>query len=325
MVVRRGFRTAIGAGRFEMVWLDRSGSPTPLNMGNDLQIDPGGGNPGWALSPDNSRLAIGLLTPSGGDIWVKELPTGPLSRVTFDSFPDIRPRWLPDGRHLAFIANRGAALELHQVNADGTGGESVLATQSDGIFEGAVSPDGQWTVIRVRGGLGKQGRDILGIRAGDTAAVPLIASAAFDENAFRLSPDGRWIAYESDESGRREVYLRPFPKTDAGKWQASTDGGFAPLWAPSGAELFFVDAQRRMTVMPFTPTPTPRLGPRRVLFTLPANIYLWENDYYTPFDISRDGRRFLMARRIESSGEAEAPLVVVENWFTELRSRFAGN
>ena len=200
----------------------------------------------------------------------------------------------------------------------------MLARHADAIFEGTVSPDGEWTVVRIRGGLGRQGRDIVGYRRGDTVPVPLVASSSFDENAFQLSPDGRWIAYESDETGRREVYVRPFPTTGAGKWQASTAGGYAPLWAPSGRELFFVDAERRMTAMPFTPGEPPQMGERQVLFTLAPDIYLWENDYYTPFDISRDGRRFVMARRLQLVTETQAPLVVTENWFTELRERLRG-
>jgi serine/threonine-protein kinase len=295
-------------------------------MGGPLNIDPGGGNPGWALSPDGRRLAIGLATASGGDIWVKDLPNGPLSRVTFDSVPELRPRWLAGGRAVSFVTFHGSAGELHQVNADGTGGLQVLARHPDVVFEGQVSPDGQWIVARVRGGSGRVGRDIVGFHRGDSAAVPLIASEAFDENALALSPDGRWIAYESDETGRREVYVRPFPNTNDGKWQASTNGGFAPLWARSGRELFFVDAARQMTVMPFTPGPVPRLGERRVLFRMPDEMYLWENDYYTPWDISPDGRRFVMARRIQSqSSTAAAPLIVTENWFEELRRKLEGH
>jgi serine/threonine-protein kinase len=324
MVVRRGSGGGAASGQYEMVWVDRSGSATAIDMGGALGIDPGGGNPGWALSPDGRRLAIGLLTASGGDIWVKQLPNGPLSRASFDSLPDIRPRWLADGRSLAFVANRANGSALHRISANGTGDETVLARHADAIYEGTVSPDGEWTVVRIRGGLGRQGRDIVGFRRGDTVPVPLVASPSFDENAFQLSPDGRWIAYESDETGRREVYLRPFPETGAGKWQASTAGGYAPLWAPNGRELFFVDAGRRMTAMPFTPGTTPQLGERRVLFTLPDDVYLWENDYYTPFDISRDGQRFVMARRVQRGTAEQAPVVVVENWFTELRERLDG-
>jgi eukaryotic-like serine/threonine-protein kinase len=323
LVVRRGAGLAT-AGQYGMVWVDRAGRESPIDMGGPLHIDPYGGNPGWALSPDGRRLAIGLLTQAGGNIWVKQLPDGPLSRVTLDSSPALRPRWVPGGRAISFVTVRNGHYELDEVNADGTGGERVLARHPDEVFEGAVSPDGRWVVVRVRGGLGQQGREILGIRMGDTTAVPLIVSPGFDEDAFRISPDGHWIAYESNETGRREVYVRPFPNTNAGKWQASTDGGYAPLWAPSGRELFFVDVQRRMTAVPFTPGSPPRLGERKVLFTLPSDLYLWENDYYTPFDISPDGQRFVMARQIEAAGADQAPLIVVDNWFTELKRKMAG-
>jgi eukaryotic-like serine/threonine-protein kinase len=323
LAARRGAGLAI-SGDYNMIWLDRSGRASPIDMGGPLQIDPYGGNPGWALSPDGRRLAIALHTDAGGDIWVKQLPAGPLSRVTFDTAPALRPRWLPGGRAISFIAVRGTDWELHQVNADGTGGERLLAHNPGEIFEGAVSPDGGWTVVRIHGGIGIQGRQIFGYRRGDTTAVPLVANPAFDEDAFRISPDGHWIAYESNETGRREVYVRPFPNTGAGKWQASTAGGYAPLWAPGGRELFFVDAQRRMTVASFAPAATPPVGARRILFTLPDDIYLWENDYYTPFDISPDGQRFLMARQVHATGAAQAPLVVVENWFTELKQELAG-
>jgi Tol biopolymer transport system component len=322
MVVRRGGAVGgAGAGRYELVWMDRAGAVQPIDMNGPVQVDPGSNNAGWSLSPDGRRLAIGLVTPAGEDIWVKQLPDGPVSRVTFDSAQDFRPRWLRDGRHLTYVSVRVAAVELHEINADGTGGDTVIARNPDGLFEGAISPDGQWIVARIRGGLGHQGRDIIGYRRGDTTAVLLVASAAFDENAFRLSPDGRWIAYESDETGRREVYVRPFPNTGGGKWQASTDGGYAPLWAPSGRELFFVDAQRRMTVVPFTPGPEPRFGERRVLFALTPETYLAENDYYTPYHISPEGRRFVMARRIDADRTAAEPLIVVDNWFTELSQR----
>jgi serine/threonine-protein kinase len=237
--------------------------------------------------------------------------------------PDIRPRWMPGARAISYVANRSGTMELHRANADGTGGDTVLAHHADGIFEGALSPDGQWIVARIRGGLGAQQRDIVGFHRGDTTAVPLIASP-FDEDAFRISPDGRWIAYESDETGRREVYIRPFPNTNGGKMQASTEGGYAPLWAPNGRELFFVDVQRRMTVVAFTAGAEPRLGERRVLFTFPESLYLWQNDYYTPFDISPDGQRFIMARQVQAAGVRQEPLVVVENWFTELHQRLKG-
>jgi len=304
--------------RYNLVWVDKTGREAPVDMGGPLRLT-SLGNAGWALSPDGRRLAISLGGESGEALWVKELPSGPTSRVTIDSAASFRPRWLPGGRALSYVANAGAGLELRRVAADGTGGSSLLARNERGLYEGAVSPDGRWIVARTSGGIGRQGRDIIGYRAGDTTAVPLMANPTVDESAFALSPDGRWIAYESDETGRREVYVRPFPGTNAGKWQASTGGGMAPVWARNGRELFFVDAARRMTAVPVAGGSEPHFGERRTLFTLSVDDYLDDNTYYTPFDVGPDGR-FIMARRVRSEGEAP-PLIVVENWFTELRRK----
>ncbi|MBI3982501.1 MAG: PD40 domain-containing protein [Gemmatimonadetes bacterium] len=155
----------------------------------------------------------------------------------------------------------------------------------------------------------------------DSAPTPLVASTTFDEAAIALSPDGRWLAYESNETGRLEMFVRPFPNTGAAKWQVSTSGGQAPLWAPSGRELFYVDGARQMIVAAVSPGPTLQLGERRVLFRLREDLYLTERESYTPHDVGRDGQRFIMARRRRTEGASAAPLIVVENWFEEVRSR----
>jgi serine/threonine-protein kinase len=317
------FRGAAGLdAQYNLIWIDREGREAPVDMGGPLRLT-GLGNGGWSLSPDGKRLAIGLGGAAEA-VWVKELPAGPLSRVTLDSAPSFRPRWLPGGRELAYVANTGivntgSGLELRRVPADGTGSASLLMRSQRGLYEGIVSPDGKWIVARTSGGIGRQGRDIIGFRVGDTTAVPLMANPSADEAAFALSPDGRWIAYESDETGRREVYVRPFPATNTGKWQASTAGGMAPLWARNGRELYFVDGARKMTAVPVAGGAEPNLGERHTLFALSPDDYLDDNTYYTPFDVGPDGR-FIIARRINSSGDAP-PLLVVENWFTELRQK----
>ena len=316
-------RGALNRSDRHLLWLvDRAGRDTPVDMGGPLQLTPLG-NAGWALSPDGGRLAISLADEVTSAVWVKQLPAGPLSRVTFDSgaagFTSLRPRWLPGGRALTYVTSTGEGVELRRIPADGTGSSEVLVRNVRGVFEGVVSPDGQWIVVRESAGVGRTGRDIMGYRVGDTTAVPLMANPAYEESAFAISPDGRWIAYESDETGRREVYVRPFPNTSDGKWQASTSGGMAPLWARNGRELFFVNGARQMIAVTVAGGTEPRFGERRALFTLTPGDYLDENTYYTPFDVGPDGR-FIMARRIRPEGDAP-PLIVTEHWFTELRRR----
>jgi serine/threonine-protein kinase len=313
-------RDAVGREvKHELNWVDRAGRVTPVDMGGPLRLT-GSGNAGWALSPDGRSLAIDLSNDATDAIWVKQLPTGPLSRVTLDSVPGFRPRWMPGGHELSFLSLQGArGRGLYRVSADGTGRSELLARDAQGLFEGAVSPDGKWIVARTSGGIGKAGRDIIAYRMGDTVAAPLIANPAFDESAFAISPDGRWIAYQSDESGRQEVYVRPFPLADRGRWPASTNGGAAPVWARNGRELFFVDARRQMIAVTVGSGAEPNFGERHALFTLSPDDYLDENTYYTPFDVAPDGR-FIIARRVRSDGDS-SPLIVAEDWFSEMRQQ----
>jgi dipeptidyl aminopeptidase/acylaminoacyl peptidase len=317
-----------GGPVFDMVWIARDGREAVIDTSWHARMTVYGGNAGWALSPDGHRLAIGLNTEAGDQVWVKQVvPAGPISRVSFDSLRNFRPRWSRDGKTLMFVSIRGATANLYRRPADGTGSDEMLAPAlhlaAPGVFEGALSPDGKWLVIRAGGAQNLLGaRDIVGMQLGvDTAPRPLVASPTFDESGIAISPDGRWLAYESTETGHSEVFIKPFPNTDGGKWQVSTDGGRAPLWARNGREIFFVNGARDMIAVPITTGASPVLGTREKLFHLSDDIYLENQENYTPFDISPDGMRFIMARRARTTGNQVAPLVVVENWFAELRRR----
>ena len=320
VVVQR--REALGqAGRADLVWVDRSGRRTPVDSTWSFTLQYSLGNNGWSLSPDGKRLAIGLATSSGEDIWIRELPTGPLSRLTFDTAGESRPRWSPDGRSVTYIS--AGDFSLRQRRADGTGGEEVL-TRAGRIIEGFWAVDRASLILRIGGEAGPGERDVVSVRpgAGDTVR-PLAANPAFDESAPALSPDGRWLAYQSDESGTSEVYIRPFPDTEAGRWQVSVDGGQAPLWARSGRELFFVDARRNMVAVSVDSGDSPGLGERRVLFPFGLDLYLNDPEYYTPFDISLDDQRFLMVRQASVADTGRANFVLIENWFEELKGEGA--
>jgi serine/threonine-protein kinase len=316
-----------GAGpslqRFSMVWVDRSGRETPVDSAWTLQLTGFGANLGWALSPDGKRLAIGLSTDAGDDIWVKQLPRGPLSRVSYDSSSEYRPRWMPDGRSIMFGSNRlgfGAG-GLYWRPADGTGSDSLVLRAAQGVFEGTWSPDGHWLLYRTGGTVGQVGgRNIVGIRPGiDSTPVPVVVSP-YDEEAIAISPDGHWLAYESNETGQTEVYLRPFPSTNTGKWQISNGGGVAPLWGRNGRELFYVSAKRDMMTATIGAGIEPKIGTPQVLFHLQDDLYMTTTEFYTPFDVGPDGR-FIMARTQTAGVAFEAPLIVVDNWFEELEQR----
>jgi serine/threonine-protein kinase len=322
LVMRQGAAFSL-LQRYQMVWVDRQGLETPVDTTWTVRFVSFGGNAGWALSPDGRQLAIGLATDAGDDIWVKQLPRGPVSRVSYDSASDYRPRWMPDGRRVMFGSNRTGQGTggLYARPANGTGADSVILRAEGGVYEGVWSPDGRWLVYRTGGTIGQTGgRDIVGIRPGvDTAPVPLIVTP-YDEEAIAISPDGRWLAYESNETGRTEVFLRSFPNTETVKHQVSNGGGIAPLWSRNGRELFFVDGNRDMVAVTVAAGPDPRVGDGRVLFHMRDEWYLGSQEFFAPYDVAPDGR-FLMAKSVTPASTGRAPLIVVDNWFAELRAR----
>jgi serine/threonine-protein kinase len=297
----------------EVVWTSRDGATTPLQPA--LAVSPSS-NRGLALSPDGTRLAIDAVGPRSTDIWVKQLPSGPFSRLTFDGNDNIRPSWSADGRSILFLSNRDGRPSVWRQRADGSAPAELVLRRPEPIMEAVLSRNGRWLVYRIT----NESRDIFGIRLGqDTTPVPLLTSR-FNEYAAALSPDGAWLAYISDESGTPEVYVRPFPQVSEGRWQISTGGGGPPRWSHSGRELLFEGGTGDMLSATVTTRPTFTAREPQRLFALGTGV--WPSTIVPYFDLSPDDRRFMMTR---IGGVAQAPgggqLVVVEHWFQELRAR----
>ncbi len=316
--------TRTGGGRYRMLWVDRTGKVTPMDSSWTVSLTVATGNIGWAISPDGRRLVIGENRQGQDNIWIKELkPNGNEMRLTTDTASEYRPRWSADGRTVTYQRSTGLQA-LYRRAADGTGEETlILPPKRLGVAEHAFSPDGKWLVHR-KGGNNDivGGRDIWARRTdGDTVGKPIVADPKFDEAAFSISPDGRWIAFESNETGAREVYVRPFPETDSGKWKVSNGGAHAALWARNGRELYFVTSARDLMAVPLRPTATsPGLGTPVKLFRVQDNWALRDDENYTPFDVAPDGR-FLMAEQVgnrEQVAPKRRPVLYVENWFAEL-------
>ena len=157
--------------------------------------------------------------------------------------------------------------------------------------------------------------DIYALPAGDSTLTPLLTTPA-RENSPALSPDGKWLAYVSNESGKPEVYVRPFPDVGSAKWQVSLSGGFTPMWAHSGKELFYLNSSRALVAVTVQPGATFTVGGQKVLF--PAASYSFTGGYAT-YDVAPDDRRFVMIRSVAPSAETE--LVLVQNWAEELKTR----
>jgi serine/threonine-protein kinase len=313
----------------EAVWVDMGGNIEPVDP--SWRFNTGGANWGLALSPEGNRLAIRLNTDLGQDVWIKQLPTGPASRLTLSyDGEDRAPRWAPDGRAVTFVSDRPIAGDSTEGRgrwnvwsraADGTGGATLLWQGPQFFTLGYWSPDAQWLVLRTGGHPNARGgRDILGVRLGTDSVVHPLLATEFDEQAPAISPDSRWLAYLSAETGRNEVFVRPFPETNRGKWQVSQGGATAPLWAHHGHRLFYWANDSLMTVE-VQPGPPVSVGQPHALFPRPDRIRSG-GQLAGLMDISPDDQRFIMVRNIPLTGEREQPtLVMMQSFFTELQSK----
>jgi serine/threonine-protein kinase len=297
----------------EAVWVSRQGEATP--------IEPGWGfvptsNGGLSLSPDGRRLALSAHVGANGDIWIKELDRGPFTRLTFEG-QNTRPEWTADGRTVMYASGRPQMPgDVYARRADGTGVEAKLIHAARPVFEVLRTPDTTRLVIRFGS---PPSRDLMLAHLGaDSAIAPLVAAAGYEEVAPALSPDGRWLAYASNESGRYEVYVRPYPNTDGGRWEVSRNGGGEPLWSHTGRELFYRDGSGGLVSATVNPGSTFALGDQKVLF--PAGPFMSDNSH-RQYDVTPDDRRFVFVRFVGGPAAAgETKLIMVENWLSDIRS-----
>jgi serine/threonine-protein kinase len=299
------------AGATRAFWVSREGAATAV----DSTWDPQGTINSVSLAPDGKAVAVTLQRGAAQDIWVKRLPTGPFSRITFGDTVRFRATWTADSRSLVYISDRGTGAGEPQLSrADGTGRPGVLLSSSLNFGQAFESNDGRWLVLRRA--LNEPGAgDIYGVKRGDTALVPLLASSA-TEVSPSLSPDGRWLAYVSDESGTSEVYVRPFPDVASARWQVSISGGTLPVWGRNGRELFYINGRQELATIAVRPGGTFSAAEPRPLFSASAYNLATSAGAY---DVAPDGRRFLMVRPL--TGPSETELVLVQNWLEELRTR----
>ncbi|HKU62213.1 MAG TPA: protein kinase [Gemmatimonadales bacterium] len=300
---------AIGARR--AVWVTREGGTSPV----DPAWDPQGSIDAFSLSPDEKTLAVALSRNGKSDIWVKALPAGPFSRITFGDTGSTRPVWAPDGRSLLYLTDRsGSGVgPVYEHRADGTGSGTLVFRGSMDWGQIVPSRDRGWLILRsavLPGPL-----SIFGVHQGDTAAVPLVVNTA--NNVLpALSPDGRWLAYVSDESGAAEIYVRPFPATSSARWQVSTAGGTQPVWSRSGRELYYLNGKNEMVAADIRPGAAFSVGEQHVLFSAAAFLPLGTVPSFT---VSADDRRFLFLREGETAQESE--LIVALHWLDGLKQK----
>ena len=304
----------------ELVWMTRSGSPAVLERAE--AFDPGApGYHGWSVSPDGASVALTKRVDTAQHIWIKQLPDGPFERLTSDAEIELYPVWTPDGLYVTYVrddasSEPGDHFDVWQMRVDGTGLPELLLDDERSLLQSRWSPDGEWLIMRTfalpADGVGL--RDIVGFRPGrDSAPMPLVATTEYAEQAAALSPDGRWLAYSSDESGRDEVFVRPFPDVESDKQQISMEGGIAPRWAHNGRELFYVNESRDFVAASIETDTGFRVLGRETLFTISADYLLGANfDFY---DVAPDDEQFLMGRRfVLSAGNIFRWLVAILPW-----------
>ncbi|HVS88108.1 MAG TPA: protein kinase [Candidatus Acidoferrum sp.] len=295
----------VQADQSRLAWVSRTGAEQPVAAPARAYLFP-------RLSPDGRRVAV-AIEEQEAQIWLYDLSRETLTRFTFEGNANLNPAWTPDGKRIAFQSIREGAPNIFWQLADGSGGLERLTTSEQTHVPVSWSPDGQLLAfIEVNR---TTGWDIWVLRLGDRKAQPFLRTL-FNESAPRFSPDGRWLAYISNESGRYEIYVQPYPGP-GGKWQISTEGGTEPAWNPNGRELFYRSGDKMMAVDIAT-QPGFTAGKPRVLF---------EGRYEpTPatspnYDVSPDGQRFLMLKSAEAGEAAPTQIYVVLNWFEELKRR----
>jgi len=304
-----------------MVWVDRQGREQALATPQRTYLYP-------RLSPDGMRIAV-AIGDEDNDIWMWDVARSRLTRFTFNRGFDLYPVWTPGGRRLVWgaVNEAGKPMGAYWQAADGTGVAEPLTRDPNAQYISypvAISPDE--TRLVVREDRPETGLDLAVVTLDAERRVTSLIRTRSSERNAEISADGRWLAYESTESGREEIYVRPFPIVDAARWQVSTDGGRQPVWSRTGHELFFRAPDASLVEVLVEPSTS---GEHRDVFTWskPATIFQDKSYFFysagflgRTYDVSADGQRFLMIKESEASADATTPqIVVVQNWQEELK------
>ena len=293
---------------FSLVWKDLAGNETAVNMPACSCVD-------IALSPDGTRVAmedLGGNAATGGDIWIWSFDAETRTRLTVEPGFQDTAVWSPDSRRITYQSTGEGVMSRA---ADGTGAvEQLLNTQMS--YPYSLDQDGN-----IIFGVGHQDIHVLNV-SGDGSDEPLLASE-FVEDRPALSPDGNWLAYESDETGIKEIYVRPYPDVDSGKQKVSNGGGMQAKWSADGSRLYYMSPTYLMMAEVET-DPTFSRKTTEQLFSLDG--FRVDDQEDRTYDVSADGQHFLMLKAENTgSGTAQAKIIIVENWTNELERQVPTN
>jgi eukaryotic-like serine/threonine-protein kinase len=287
-----------------LVWVDRHGTETPIPAPLRAYVQP-------RLSPDGKRVAV-FNADQEGDIWLSDL--GPaLTRVTSGAGVESFPVWAPDNT-LIFSSQSTSAGNLFRQKADGSGGVDRLSDSPNVQNATAILADGSGLIFTETSP--KTGDDVMQMALDSTHRVTPLVQTSFAERNGVVSPDGHWLAYESNESGPFQIFVRPYPNVNGGRIQVSAEGGTRPAWARTSQELIFVSTTGALMRVGVTPAPSwtpPTLLVKAGYFTSPGNTG-------RTFDISPDGERLLMIKEsVADAPTAPASIIVVQQWVGEMK------
>jgi Tol biopolymer transport system component len=287
----------------KLAWYDRSGKMLAAS-------EPGPYNT-LTLSPDGMRVAVAQYTEQEGNIWIHDSSLGPGTRFTFEKRADWMPVWSPDGSRIVWSA-AGDAYNLHQKASSGAGKEEVVLKSAERKFTNDWSRDGRFLLYSSIG----RGSDLWYLpMTGDDRKPRIYLQTEFNEYQARFSPDTRFVAYTSDETGRPEVYVRPFPDAASGKWMVSKSGGNQPQWRGDGKELFYISGDSKMMSVEVSASPAFQSLAPKELFLAP--IFAPPNTNTTRYSVTADGKRFVIV--CTDGSQAPTSITVILNWQAGLR------
>jgi len=300
-----------------ILWMNAQGETSPLRSAPSNWTNP-------RFAPDGRSLAVDIVNGGQADIWTYDWTRDALTRLTSDPADDVLPVWTPDGRRIAFASTRGnkATLNIYWQRADGSGEAQRLTEGPNAQLPGTWDPSGRFLVFQEN--TPDSGLDLMILpMEGDEASgwkpgVPQVfLRTPFLESAPVFSPDGRWIAYHSNEAGAFDVYVRPFPGP-GGKWRISTAGGSSPVWSPTGPELFYRSPANQIMVAPYTVEGNAfRAGRPRLWSEQPIRL----RPRQRPYDLHPDGERWAVDIEPKSeSGDKRDRVVFIFNFFQALRA-----
>ena len=261
------------------------------------------------FSPDGKRVAITVSAVNSIDIWIYDIGRNTFTRLTTEG-ANVRPEWTPDGKNIVFISERGGKARIWRQPADGSGPAEILYEPEVEPFEALVSPDQKWLIVRTAPGA-KYSRDILAVTLTPDRAVTPLVTSPYTESLPRLSPDGHWLAYQSNETERFEIYVRPFPGSGA-RVQVSDNGGTEAIWGKDGRSLHYRGPLGEIVKVSVTTGKDFSIGARSVVH---SGDYLTDSSHPN-WDVAPNGD-FLLLKR----AGAESQTIVVHNWARELRAR----